>query len=471
MGQLCCAETVRSDQVGAVEVEALSERALRSSTEVTWSGRPASSIPESSSRQVSQATLPTLPTMESKPTQLWDDEGSEVNEEDYHKRTDEMPFAGHLGLGKGPFCAEDAHRAGFYSILKPPDEGEEVVCFQRLHWLKRGIVTDVDFQVSNGRDGLKEGHEGAWVTVRQQDGSTFQSWAAFLATASEHEYSAVCLQAEYETSNFYSLRREMYGATVTHETRVTKAQARDSLAKWLAAMVDADGEEVAINPEMHKELLDIFDNQQDASLHLYSLHKRLGPRTDARKGRDYSLYYQALNNTLNHDTEESLRPALPLIRRMIYLLLYDESTGKERLHEGGTVWKGDSERPVPLNMQRLKLALRHDVPIRFRQFQSTTSDYKVAARFQKREDHPGFLWTIDIPPSYFGARNIQDISSRSNESETLFPPYSSFRVLEVSHDRCHLQALPWIWEDYGEVWRGKSTEQIDSTETCVSCCV
>ena len=24
------------------------------------------------------------------------------------------------------------------------------------------------------------------------------------------------------------------------------------------------------------------------------------------------------------------------------------------------------------------------------------------------------------------------------------------KVLEVSHDRCHLQALPWIWEDYSE---------------------
>eukprot|EP00435_Cladocopium_sp_Y103_P038897 s899_g10.t1 len=93
-------------------------------------------------------------------------------------------------------------------------------------------------------------------------------------------------------------------------------------------------------------LPEIFDNQQDASLHLYSLHKRLGPRTDSRKGRDYSLYYQALNNTLNNDTKEGLQTALPLIRRMTYLLLYDESTGKERLHEGGTVWKGDSERPA-----------------------------------------------------------------------------------------------------------------------------
>ena len=38
--------------------------------------------------------------------------------------------------------------------------------------------------------------------------------------------------------------------------------------------------------------------------------------------------------------------ALPLIRRMIYLLLYEESSGKERLHTGGTVWKGDSEKPA-----------------------------------------------------------------------------------------------------------------------------
>lgn len=146
-------------------------------------------------------------------------------------------------------------------------------------------------------------------------------------------------------------------------------------------------------------------------------------------------------------------------------------TGKERLHEGGTVWKGDSERPVPLNMQRLKLALRHDVPIRFRQFQSTTSDYKVAARFQKREDNPGFLWTIEIPSQYFGARNIQDVSSRSNESETLFPPYSSFRVLEVSQDRCRLEALPWVWEDYsGEATREKIDLELEDS-VCVSCCV
>ncbi|CAK9018889.1 2 [Durusdinium trenchii] len=128
---------------------------------------------------------------------------------------------------------------------------------------------------------------------------------------------------------------------------------------------------------------------------------------------------------------------------------------------------------VPLNMQRLKLALRHDVPIRFRQFQSTTSDYKVAARFQKREDHPGFLWVIDIPENHFGARNIQDVSSRSNESETLFPPYSMFQVVEVSNQRCHLKALPWVWEEYEP--RSAQGEPFDLDDEpitgCVRCCV
>eukprot|EP00435_Cladocopium_sp_Y103_P002603 s5241_g1.t1 len=251
MGQICCAEAEKKGQGGnAVEVEAMSERVLRSGEIAACGGGNAVSSINSSSRQVSQATLP---SMESKPTQLWDDEGSEVNPEEYENRTEEKPFAGHLGLGKGPFCAQDAHRAGFYSVLNPPNEGDEVVCFQRIHWLKRGIVTDVDVQVSCGKDGLKEGHEGAWVTVRQQDGSSFQTWAAFLATASENEYSSVCLQAEYENSNFHRLRRETYGSTVTHETRVTKSEARASLEKWLKAIVDADGEEVAINPAMHKE--------------------------------------------------------------------------------------------------------------------------------------------------------------------------------------------------------------------------
>jgi len=400
-----------------------------------------------SCRQTSQATLDDLL---SKPSFLEEEQASEADEQEFLSRTESKPFAGHPSI-KGAFSAEDALRAGFYSILRPPEIGDEVVCFQRNHWLQRGIVEDVSEEVSNGQDGLKKGVTGAWVKIKMQDGSVFHSWAVFLATASDQEYSSLCLQAEFEASNFFKLRRELYGDTVRHETRISKKEAKAALEAWLDNCVDADGEEVEISPEMRKELLDIFDsNQEDPSLHLYSLHKRLGPRTDARKGRDYSLYYQALNNTLNHDTEQSLRAGYPLMRRMTYLLLYDEKTGQKRLHEGGRVWKGDSEKPVPLNKQRLKLAFRHQVPIRFRQFQSTTSDQKVATRFQKREDRPGFLWIIDIPPKYFGARNIQDISSRSKESETLFPPYSAFEVVALDDDSCHLKALPYRYDEVDE---------------------
>eukprot|EP00435_Cladocopium_sp_Y103_P026978 s899_g6.t1 len=99
-----------------------------------------------------------------------------------------------------------------------------------------------------------------------------------------------------------------------------------------------------------------------------------------------------------------------------------------------------------------------------------------------RQDNPGFLWTIEIPSQYFGARNIQALGTLvlfksglwslwSNESETLFPPYSSFRVLEVSQDRCRLEALPWVWEDYsGEASREKMDPDIEDS-VCVSCCV
>lgn len=40
------------------------------------------------------------------------------------ERTSEKPFAGHAAF-QGAFSAEDAHRAGFFSAIRPPDEGEE----------------------------------------------------------------------------------------------------------------------------------------------------------------------------------------------------------------------------------------------------------------------------------------------------------------------------------------------------------
>eukprot|EP00931_Biecheleriopsis_adriatica_P034237 TRINITY_DN19794_c0_g1_i2.p1 TRINITY_DN19794_c0_g1~~TRINITY_DN19794_c0_g1_i2.p1 ORF type:complete len:428 (+),score=86.98 TRINITY_DN19794_c0_g1_i2:61-1344(+) len=356
---------------------------------------------------------------------------------------------------KGNYSQKDADRLGFFSIYHPPDIGEEVVCFHRDHWLERGKVDDVSEQVSDGQDGLRKGVEGARVTVCCQDGHTFLTWASFLASADDREYSSLCTPKEFQASNYFHLVHKDGGDLISNTkaqprtsrleaqpaVRVTKTEARASLEAWLEHLVDADGEEMEVSDEMKKELLGIFDEKQDASLHLYSLHKRLGPRTSSVKGKDYSLYYQALNNTLNHDTEAGLSKALHLIRRMVYLLLYDESTGEPRLHEGGRVWKGDSEQPVPLNRLKLQEALRNKSLIHFRQFQSTTSDEKVASRFRKREDHPGFTWMIDIPSEFFGARNIQDISSRSKESETLFPPFSAFEVLDLDDKRCHLRAV------------------------------
>ncbi|CAE8637926.1 unnamed protein product, partial [Polarella glacialis] len=69
------------------------------------------------------------------------------------------------GAFEGPFNMRDARRAGFYTVDNPPEIGEQVVCFHRDHWLIRGVVEDLQEQVSNGQDGLAEGAEGARVTV------------------------------------------------------------------------------------------------------------------------------------------------------------------------------------------------------------------------------------------------------------------------------------------------------------------
>lgn len=79
--------------------------------------------------------------------------------------------------------------------------------------------------------------------------------------------------------------------------------------------------------------------------------------------------------------------------------------------------------------------------VRFRQFQSTTSDEKIASKYRKREESRGFLWTIDIPAGFVGARDISDVAWRARESETLFPPYSAFLVVSVSENGCHLLAV------------------------------
>merc|ERR1712113_379189 len=92
-------------------------------------------------------------------------------------------------------------------------------------------------------------------------------------------------------------------------------------------------------------------------------------------------------------------------------------------------------------MTKLKDACENETIIRFRQFQSTTSNEAVAKKFMRREDRRGYLWTIDIPENFWGARDINSVAWKKDESETLFPPYSAFRVLSVNDDGCHLEAV------------------------------
>jgi len=210
---------------------------------------------------------------------------------------------------------------------------------------------------------------------------------------------------------------------------------------WLQNVVDSDGERVDVPIEVQIELLRVFDECADPSIHLYSKHTKLAPRTSLQKGADYSVYYLALNNTLNHDDSSSIEVALPLLKHMIGRLLYSDDQGSKVLHSGGRVWKGDTEPPVPMNMSKIKDALKQRSVVRFRQFQSTSSNEAVASRFKKRGDSRGYLWIIDIPPNYWGARDIQDVAWKGKEAETLFPPYAAFQVESVDADSCHLRAV------------------------------
>ena len=165
-------------------------------------------------------------------------------------------------------------------------------------------------------------------------------------------------------------------------------------------------------------------------------------RTSATVGLDYSKYYRALNNTLNHDMEGlALRSILPLVQHMVYDLCCFADGAPRKFGADSRVWKGDMQRPVPLNRQKLREAFEMKGVIRFRQFQSATSDQALAVKYMKREENRGFLWTIDIPAGFVGARDISDVAWRERESETLFPPYSAFRVVAYSAEGCHLLAV------------------------------
>jgi len=350
----------------------------------------------------------------------------------------EDPYSGHMAF-EGCFSEADAERAGFFSSDRPPEVGDVVVSFRkRGSWQRRGTVVNVQTRLSTDwHTGLQTGEEGLVVTFQQESGANSEAWAVFLAPVNDMEYSAICTTAEFQSSHF--CRRYRCSRGLGDADAVEKTVARESLLAWLRALEDGDGEAFEIPERVLEVVATSFDEHEDESIWLYTTHTKLGMRTTLNAGKDFSLYYRAINNLLNNDLDSGLELAMPLLQRMICNLLYDPA-GSPRLHAGGRVWKGDTQKPVPLNMHRLRTALHLGTVVRFRQFTSTSDNENLARKYMRREDRPGYLWIIDIPKGFWGARDIRDISDKAKESETLFPPYSAFRVLEVTDHSCHLEA-------------------------------
>lgn len=364
--------------------------------------------------------------------------GSRSGELASRLRTTEPFYGGHGGFSFALVSSFAARRAGFFSSSRPPEIGERVVCFRREQWQRQGMVTEVETKVSNGIAGFQAGKESAWVIIEDDVGETFESWAVYLAPVNDMEYSSLCTTDEFLSSHFHRLYFQAANADRACMD-VSDQEARASLQVWLKNVVDADGEPVVVPDEVQEELLRLFDEQSDPSIHIYSKHTKLGPKTSLNKGGDYSVYYLALNNTLNHDECSTIELAFPLLRHMISRLLFNGDM--KELHPGGRVWKGDTDPPVPMNVRKLKDALKSQAVVRFRQFQSTTSNETVANRFKKRADSRGFLWIIDIHNNFWGARDIRGVAWKGHEAETLFPPYAAFLVQSVDADCCHLVSV------------------------------
>eukprot|EP00927_Polykrikos_kofoidii_P063212 TRINITY_DN58029_c0_g1_i1.p1 TRINITY_DN58029_c0_g1~~TRINITY_DN58029_c0_g1_i1.p1 ORF type:complete len:607 (+),score=53.90 TRINITY_DN58029_c0_g1_i1:55-1875(+) len=353
--------------------------------------------------------------------------------------TTEKPYFGNIAF-HGPFCNLDAHRAGFFSEANPPEVGENVVSFKRGEHLGQRGVVGVPSALSNLS--MRLTNHGSPVNTLVQvttDSGVFSIEPVFLAPVNDCEYTSLCTTAEMERSCF--MRHYPSSNGIGDADVVLKAEARASLQKWLKGLHTSDGTPIDIPEGLLQTLLTEFDEHDSPAIYLYSANHRLGQRTSRSSGQDYSVYYKALNNTLNNDESTNLQNAMVLIHRMIYVLLYDEATHTRLHHEGGRVWKGDAQPPVPLNMHKLKEAHRLGQVIRFRQFQSTTTDKAVADKYRRREDGKGYLWGINIPPNFWGARDIKALAWKAKESETLFPPYSAFLVESVDDDCCLLTAV------------------------------
>lgn len=349
------------------------------------------------------------------------------------------PYSGNLAF-EDRFTETDAKRAGFFSSDDPPCPGDQVVSFRKEgSWQKRGQVVKVEEDVvSSGEGGLLQGEEGAWITIAEDENHSFSSWSVFLAPINDFLYSSVCTTSEFQASQFCQMCADR--GHLTEVSPVPKQEACNSLHDWLQHLRDSDGEPLGLFDNVIEELVSMLNDKEDGSLYLYTTHQKIADRIEMEPGKDFSLFFRALNNTLNRDLEEDLQRALPFFQHMTYSLLY-RVDGSKRYHSGCRVWKGDTQVPVPLNMQKLKTAVLLGSAVRFRQFFSTTSDEQVARRYMQREARHGYLWTVDIPDGFWGARDISDISWKGREEETLFPPYSAFHVKSVDDEGCHLLAV------------------------------
>eukprot|EP01043_Picozoa_sp_COSAG02_P033663 COSAG02_NODE_2309_length_9170_cov_10.752508_4_plen_606_part_00 len=212
--------------------------------------------------------------------------------------TESTPYIGSKAFG-GAFSSIDARRGGFFSVDEPPDEGDQVACFQRgQNFGKQGVVSEIEMLESDGTLGLLRGMLGAWVTVRYQEGETLSSstaeirtWAEYLAPVNDMEYSSICSTRKYLASNYRRLCHTSPTDLQQLPPAVPAEEAQMALKLWLENLVDSDGEPVTLKPGKCEELLQIFASrtaEQSPSLHLYSTDTTIAPRISFTLGLDYS---------------------------------------------------------------------------------------------------------------------------------------------------------------------------------------
>jgi adenylate kinase len=212
--------------------------------------------------------------------------------------TESTPYIGSKAFG-GAFSSTDARRGGFFSTDEPPDEGDQVACFQRgENFGKQGAVSEIEMLESDGTLGLLRGMVGVWVTVRYEATGTissstaeFQTWAEYLAPVNDMEYSSICDTRKYLASNYRRLCHTSPTELQQLPPAVPVQDAQMALKLWLENLVDSDGEPVALKAGVCDELVQTFASrtvEQSPSLYLYSTDTTIAPRISLTLGLDYS---------------------------------------------------------------------------------------------------------------------------------------------------------------------------------------